>query len=185
MCRLDQNTEHKGSSENELVAHVLETCALLRETPLTNSDVALFVADDMPEISVSDYVRRIVQYGECSPACFVVALVYIGRVVQSHPSTYTASTAHRLIVTAVMLAAKARDDAFFSNEFWSQIGGLPVQQLNALERAFLRLLSFELFVDSKTFEDMQRKLRPPAGALVFGKCLELHQADGTSETVQC
>ncbi|BAF07660.2 Os02g0125400 [Oryza sativa Japonica Group] len=80
-----------------------------------------------PEISVRRYAERIYRYAGCSPACFVVARVYLDRLAgrspeeESSPSPSPPATAaaavcvdsysvHRLLITSVMVAAKFMDD---------------------------------------------------------------------------
>lgn len=64
-----------------------------------------------PGISISKYLERIFKYSKCSPACFVVAYVYIDRLVHRHPSSLLLSlNVHRVLVTSIMIASKVLDD---------------------------------------------------------------------------
>lgn len=47
----------------------------------------------------------------------------------------------RVILTAVVLAAKFFDDRYYSNRFYAAVGGVRTKELNALEADFLRLIS--------------------------------------------
>jgi len=53
---------------------------------------------------------------------------------------------HRLIITAVCVAAKFLDDSYYPNLFYSQIGGITLKELNFLEVEFLFGLNFSLHV---------------------------------------
>jgi hypothetical protein len=57
-----------------------------------------------------------------------------------------------------MVAAKFWDDYFLSSFNYSQIGGISCQEMQMLEHEFLRLLSFNLFVDEPTYELYLTKL---------------------------
>lgn len=51
--------------------------------------------------------RRVQTYGGCSHACFVVALVYIDRLIQQSPGLFVSCyNVHRLLLTSLILAAK-------------------------------------------------------------------------------
>jgi hypothetical protein len=51
---------------------------------------------------------RILKYASCSPECFVLALVYIDRLIQRNALLLTSLNVHRIIITAVSAAREAR-----------------------------------------------------------------------------
>lgn len=56
-----------------------------------------FHAPRVPAILFEAYLGRIKKYAGCSDACFVAALIYIDRVIQSHPEFVVNSLClHRL-----------------------------------------------------------------------------------------
>ena len=54
----------------------------------------------------SRLLERIFRYASCSGECFVLALVYIDRLIKRRDFVLTSLNVHRIIITAVMLAAK-------------------------------------------------------------------------------
>ncbi|KAK9845763.1 hypothetical protein WJX81_001834 [Elliptochloris bilobata] len=89
--------------------------------------------------------ERISKYAKCSPACFAMAFSYMERVSQVDPAhTLTLLNVHRLLITAVLLAAKLTDDNFFNNAYFAKIGGITTPELNRLELQLLKLLDFRL-----------------------------------------
>jgi len=62
---------------------------------------------------------------------------------------------HRLFLAAVITAIKFNEDDFYSNSFYSKIGGVSINELNNLEDEFLRLINFNLWVE----EDLYRKYK--------------------------
>uniref|UniRef100_A0A0E0CES7 Cyclin n=1 Tax=Oryza meridionalis TaxID=40149 RepID=A0A0E0CES7_9ORYZ len=118
-----------------------------------------------PEISVRRYAERIYRYAGCSPACFVVARVYLDRLAgrspeeegEPSPSPSPAATAaaavcvdsysvHRLLITSVMVAAK-----HYNNAYFARVGGVEVAEMNGLELELLFALRFRLNVTPATF----------------------------------
>jgi hypothetical protein len=72
--------------------------------------VTKFHALRVPAISVKDYLNRIFKYASCSYECFVLALIYIDRVIQRNSFVVNSLNVHRVVITSVMLAAKFFDD---------------------------------------------------------------------------
>jgi hypothetical protein len=102
---------------------------------------------------------RIAKHSGFSGECFVLALIYIDRVIQRHPHfVLNAMTIHRLFITAVMLGAKFFDDKYFNNASYAKVGGVPVDELNSLEVEFLKLINFSLYFDPDTFRQFYMEL---------------------------
>lgn len=104
---------------------------------------------------------RILVYASCSPEVFILALVYIDRLVARRGLLLTSLTVHRVLITAVVVAAKFHDDRHFKNAFYASIGGLALEEFNALERDFLFSINFDLFATPEVFSAYQRH---------FGEC---------------
>lgn len=106
-----------------------------------------------PAISIKLYLERMHRFFACSDECFVLALVYISRVVKRAPSiSICRLSVHRVVFLAMVLAAKVHDDLSYSNRFYAKVGGLPTQEVNALELQFLKLLDWKLNVRPNEYE---------------------------------
>eukprot|EP00298_Acanthocystis_sp_HF-20_P004858 c15172_g1_i1.p1 GENE.c15172_g1_i1~~c15172_g1_i1.p1 ORF type:complete len:191 (+),score=49.71 c15172_g1_i1:69-641(+) len=106
-----------------------------------------------PEINIRSYLDRIFQYANCSNECFVLALIFVDRIIQRHPDFYVSNyNIHRLFITGVMVAAKFFDDVYFNNAFYARVGGISLNELNELEIEFLFLLNFTLHTDPEEYE---------------------------------
>ena len=108
--------------------------------------VTKFHALRAPSISIQDYLDRIFKYASCSCECFVLALIYIDRVIQRQDFVINSLNIHRIIITSVMLSAKFFDDHYFKNAFYAKVGGVPCSEINSLEVEFLFLINFSLHV---------------------------------------
>lgn len=92
-------------------------------------------------------------YSPCSVECFVLALVYVDRIMQANwRFVLTSLNVHRLLLTAVMTAVKYHDDCSYNNAYYAKVGGIPLGELNALEVELLFLLGFDLHVSGEVFE---------------------------------
>lgn len=119
----------------------------------TRLKVTPFHSEKPPGMSIQDYLHRIRKYFRCSDECFVLALVYIDRVAKVDPDmAVSALNAHRLLLIAVVLAAKSQDDVFYSNSYYAKVGGLALKEANSLEEHFVKMLAWELYVGPEEYQ---------------------------------
>lgn len=132
------------------IAAVLESLTALGRRP---QRLTVFHARVVPGISLTDYALRLASYFHCSPACLVLSIVYIDRLIKLRPEFVVSPwNVHRLLVTSLSLAAKFHDDVFFSNTHYAKVGGLRPQELTMLESQFLCLIGWKLFVVPEEYE---------------------------------
>jgi len=131
------------------LARVLEhLCGLCVPTAVSRFD-----AVRPPQISIEAYLQRLQKYFACSGECFVLALVYLDRVVKFHPTFVISKfNIHRLLVTCVMCAAKFFDDVWYSNQHYAKVGGVQLRELNQLEVELMRLLKWNITVSPEEFD---------------------------------
>ena len=71
----------------------------------------------------------------------------------------------RLLFVAIIISIKFLDDKYYNNEYYAKVGGVSVQELNRMEKEFLFLIGFRLFVEeelfSKYFERLKRSKEDP------------------------
>eukprot|EP00756_Hemistasia_phaeocysticola_P008660 Hpha_TRINITY_DN14690_c0_g1::TRINITY_DN14690_c0_g1_i1::g.48181::m.48181 len=114
--------------------------------------VTCFESRQPAPITIADYTQRLLDYGHMSEEAFVCALVLIDRVAVKWPQLApTSSNAHRLLVTAVIVAAKLRDDIHYSNAYFAWVGGLRTSELTALEAHLLQWLDFDIQVSKEDY----------------------------------
>jgi len=125
----------------------------------TNTPLTRFHALQPPQITIEFYLKRIARYSNCSEECFVLALIYIDRLIGKDENFLVNSlNVHRLLITSIMLGAKFFDDHYFNNEYFSKIGGVSLEEINLLEIEFLFMISFDLFVETDMYESYKMKL---------------------------
>lgn len=106
-----------------------------------------------PPISIQDYIKRLRKLFRCNDECFVLALVYIDRIGKKYASMAVSElTVHRLLVTALMIAAKFHDDTFYSNQHYGKAGGLTVREVNKLEAVMLQALDWRMLVSVQEYQ---------------------------------
>ena len=68
----------------------------------------------------------------------------------------------RMFLASLIAASKFLQDRNYSNRAWARISGLPVNEINVNERAFLNMMQFQLHLGAQDFqkcEALQRSAR--------------------------
>jgi hypothetical protein len=110
-------------------------------------------------------LQRINKYASCSSECFVLALIYIDRLIQRNNFVLTELNVHRVVITAVLLAAKFFDDAYYNNAYYAKVGGVLVSEMNSLEVEFLFRINFSLRIVPEVFQKYHAELVSHASSM--------------------
>ena len=120
---------------------------------------AMFNSSTCPPISVMAYLARIQKYANCSDSCFVVALIYVDRLIELRNIVLTSLNVHRIIITSILLATKSLDDVSFNNSYFAKLGGISSQEINLLECEFLCLVNYSLYVRPEAYDKYCMELK--------------------------
>jgi len=131
-----------------------------------------------PAVSLVQYLSRIHTYAKCSDSCFVVALIYIDRIIDMHSFRVTALNVHRIFLASILLSVKFLDDIYYNNSFFAKLGGIPLQELNALEVEFLRLTRFDLNVSEQQYGAYHASIRAYVRRTPAPQLLTLNRNEG-------
>jgi len=152
------------ATKETFIASVAQTLHELvhQDAPQTSPQITQFHAAKVPHISIIKYVDRIVSYAPCTVECFVVALLYLGRIRRYQGHVFiNKNTAHRLFLTSVLLASKYCDDVCYTNKYYARVGGLSCTELNSLEIEFLFRCQFDCNITPEEFHEFSHILYEP------------------------
>jgi hypothetical protein len=111
-----------------------------------------FFAPSAPEVSVVDYMARIMKFAPLSDELLIMSLIYLDRFMERNTDTLLSRlNIHRLMLTSVVLSAKFNSDFFYTNSYYAHVGGVTCLEMNALERTFLTKLNYHLTVQKEEF----------------------------------
>lgn len=98
--------------------------------------------------SYRKFVFQILSSTRLPSSTILLGLVYL-RERMSHPQMVGLRQEHiyRLLTIALLLASKFLDDNTFQNKSWSEVTNIPVVELNALEKEWLREIRWNLHID--------------------------------------
>ncbi|KAI0769678.1 cyclin-domain-containing protein [Trametes elegans] len=130
----------------QLIADMMERLmAHNDQIPLSPESLTRFHSRVPPGISVLDYLRRIVRFTKAERSCLLITLHYIDQISARMPIFVLSSlTCHRFVIAAIAVSSKCLCDTFCSNSVYAKVGGIPVGELNVLEREFLRMIDWQL-----------------------------------------
>eukprot|EP00756_Hemistasia_phaeocysticola_P029636 Hpha_TRINITY_DN16243_c0_g4::TRINITY_DN16243_c0_g4_i1::g.14681::m.14681 len=118
--------------------------------------VTVFEADPEhpPQIALSNYLDRWAHHSGAGQEVLVVALAYV----QRSGIALNSLTVHRLLLAALVLAAKYRNDEFYTNTYYGVVGGVSLEEVNRLEIALLEKIDWKLGLSSEEFDGLCDKL---------------------------
>lgn len=187
---LAMETTPAQAAEGMAVVHVLAAvldrlvganASLARADP---GQVTKFHALKAPGIGVLQYLERIHKYASCSTECFILALIYIDRLIQRNNFLLTELNVHRVVITSILLAAKFFDDAYYNNAYYAKVGGVLVSEMNSLEVEFLFRINFSLHVAPDLFHKYHAELVSHAVSAGLKTKNELHPLSSVQVPLQ-
>lgn len=130
----------------QLIALMLDRLISINDRiPLSPERISRFHSASVPQISILEYLRRIVRFTNLEKTCLLLILHYIDQICAREPTfTISSLTVHRFIISAVSLSSKSHCDSFCTNAHYARVGGLAPAEVSRLERAFLAAIDWRL-----------------------------------------
>ena len=122
------------------------------------NDNSPFVHEHAPKISIFDYLLRIQKYSNIENSSFIIALIYIDRICTKKRIILTKYNIHRILFTAILIAAKYNEDIIYDNLYYSKIAGVEIKELLVLENTFLNYIDFDLFISNDIYKQYSEYL---------------------------
>ena len=133
-----------------------ENCLNLEELKKNKTS---FDLEEAPEISIEDYLNRIIYYTNVENSTIINALIYIDRLCSLGGIVLTMNNIHLLIFISIYESIKYNEDKHYKLNYYAQIAGVSNEKLLCLEREYLILIEYKLFVDENLFFIYQKYLQ--------------------------
>lgn len=140
----------------EVIGAVLES--VVYSCP-EDAGATFFDAPRQPTVPLFDYIKRWVRYTRCGMVSVVGAMVLMDRACMMRNMSVTALNVHRLLLASLTLSHKWCADIPFLNSHYAQVGGVPLEELNTLERELLTMLDFDVFVNGEQMDTYVKMFR--------------------------
>ena len=128
------------------------------KSEIINKNIIPFMTQNIPSMSIKDYLLRLSQFTKMSESTIIIILIYIDRISNLNNFRLTYKNIYKLILSAMIVAIKYNEDLFYSSAIYAKLGGLSVSELNYLEFQFLILIKFSLFIETDLFEKYKNNL---------------------------
>jgi hypothetical protein len=73
--------------------------------------------------------------------------------IKKHNSTDPALCGRRMFIASLIIASKYLQDRSYASIAWSKICGLDVLEINNIERRFLNLIDYNLFIKEDVYKN--------------------------------
>ena len=105
------------------------------------------------------YLLRIDKYCPCTPSYYVVALIYLQRLIKKNtPTIFNNISFYRTYLAAFIVASKWLQDKIHPIEHYAEVGGIPKNELISIEECFLNLIDFDIFVSPEEFKESFKQI---------------------------
>ena len=105
----------------------------------------------IPNISLYNYIYRIQKYSEMEDNTLILALIYIDRICCNN-FIINYYNIHKIILISIVFAIKYNEDNYYTNSYYSKIGGIKINEFNALEKEFAQIIDFQFYVKKSLFD---------------------------------
>lgn len=83
----------------------------------------------------------------------------IQKYTESQHIVFNDYTKHRILLSLLAISDKFLEDLYYENTYYSQIGGISLQDLNTIEIRMLELLDYRLYVSVSILESVMKLLK--------------------------
>ncbi|KAJ9454027.1 CYC2-like cyclin 6 [Diplonema papillatum] len=118
------------------------------------------------EARIVEFCQWLLRMSRCDEVELIIAFILLDRLYASKlfKVNKTPFWRQRLIVCALCIAVKVRRDKVLPNTVYSNLLSLPVAEFNDLERAFLEIVQFDVFVSRSDYHMYRAALLNPEAA---------------------
>ena len=148
---LSDNSIYINENLTQKIVLILEGVIKLNKNKYKKNK-SVFNCDKIPNISLYNYLYRIQKYSQIEDNTLILALIYIDRICSNGDFMINYYNIHKILFVAVVLAIKYNEDNYFTNNYYSKIGGITSKELEFLELNFSSSIDFKFYVCESLFE---------------------------------
>ena len=107
----------------------------------------IFYLNHFPPISIEDYINRIYNGMKMNISTLIMSIIYIDRFCETNGYVLSLNNIHRILLAACLLSIKFNEDFNMNTQYYANVAGVQVNDLNNLECYLYVKLKFSLFVE--------------------------------------
>ena len=109
-----------------------------------------FNSKTISEISINDYLKRIIKYTNCEINSLIYSIILLDRICLKNINL-SSYNIHKFLFATILLAIKINEDNIYSKSYYSQIAGVSLKELNLMEYNLSIIFNFNFFVNERIF----------------------------------
>ncbi|ORY05130.1 hypothetical protein K493DRAFT_296661 [Basidiobolus meristosporus CBS 931.73] len=148
------NKSHTAISRQTAVDGLLDAASIIVDSIWPDGQHK-FDAEVLP---LRDFIKETIRRSKSTFSVLQVALLYLIRIkgaLAKHISHGTipdfTKCGRRMFIASLILATKYLQDKNYMNRAWAKIMGVKVAEINHIEKIFLQLIDYQLYVPLATF----------------------------------
>lgn len=118
----------------------------------------IFDIKKIPNMSIDNYIKRIVKYSKPEPQSLISALIYIDKICEKEKIFITKVNVYKLVLICIMISMKYNEDDINSNAFFAKVGGIDLENLNQIENKTYEILNYDLYIDDNLYQKYEDNL---------------------------
>ena len=124
-----------------------ENKSLLRNVPLD-----IFYSPFTPSISLSYYIKLLMEYSKMDISTLIISIIYIDRFCHINNYILTENNIYRILLSACLISIKFNEDILINIKDFLEIGDVSIKILNKLEFQMYLMLHFSLKVNIEFYQ---------------------------------
>ena len=107
----------------------------------------IFYLTQFPKISIENYIYRLYNKTKMNISTLIMSIIYIDRFCETNGYVLSLNNIHRILLAACLLSIKFNEDFNMNTQYYANVAGVQVNDLNNLECYLYVKLKFSLFVE--------------------------------------
>ena len=153
--KLEKDQPHsKSFSFSKIISELLTDICEENKSNIDSKASLLkpFISKKIPNISLFDYIERLLKYSKAFNEIMIIILIYLDTICAKHKINLNYYNIHKFILAAFIVAIKFHEDDYYSISYYAKLGGVSKKEAIYLEYEFMNLIDFKLFVNQQLYE---------------------------------
>ena len=112
----------------------------------------IFYLDQIPDISLENYIYHLIKYTDMSISSLILAVIYIDQFCEKFGYVLSMHNIYRILLIFVYISIKLNEDIFVKSDYYAKISGVSVKDLNMLEYQMCVAMNFDFYVKSEYYQ---------------------------------
>ena len=153
---IDLNEQKNCKDNKTLIINAI--CQNLKDIIKDNSEFVSYAPKDkfyltkIPDISLNDYIKRLVKYTNMNISTLVNAVIYIDMFCEKNKYILCMNNIYLILLSSCLLSIKFNEDVSVNLKAYSKIVGVSLEKIISLESSLYFNLHFSLFVKEDLYQ---------------------------------